>query len=264
MKNRTNSILSEKFTDPLSEMTEQQSAGDHIIMKEMSETERPYEKSYKYGVEVLSDAELLAVILRTGSQRANALTTAYRILDAHPIHKGIVGLNYLTTGDLEDIEGVGKIKAVQMKCLAEISRRMARATLKPFMSFHSPQSIADYFMENTRYLEKEYVYLLMFDSKHKLIKDVRISEGTVNSSMLSPREVFVQALKYEAVFIILVHNHPSGDPTPSGEDIDITYRISDAGSMIGIDLSDHIILGNNCYVSLAERGIFNETKTKQE
>ena len=142
MKNRTNSILSEKFTDPLSEMTEQQSAGDHIIMKEMSETERPYEKSYKYGVEVLSDAELLAVILRTGSQRANALTTAYRILDAHPIHKGIVGLNYLTTGDLEDIEGVGKVKAVQMKCLAEISRRMASATLKPFMSFHSPQSIA--------------------------------------------------------------------------------------------------------------------------
>ena len=123
------------------------------------------------------------------------------------------------------------------------------------MSFQSPQSIADYFMENTRYLEKEYVYLLMFDAKHKLIKDVRISEGTVNSSMLSPREVFVEALRYDAVYIILVHNHPSGDPTPSGQDIDITREMDRAGELIGIELSDHIILGNNCYVSLAERGI---------
>ena len=110
-------------------------------------------------------------------------------------------------------------------------------------------------MENTRYLEKEYVYLLMFDAKHKLIKDVRISEGTVNSSMLSPREVFVEALRYDAVYIILVHNHPSGDPTPSGQDIDITREMDRAGKLIGIELSDHIILGNNCYVSLAERGI---------
>ena len=138
---------------------------------------------------------------------------------------------------------------------AEISRRMARASFKPFLSFQSPQSIADYFMENTRYLEKEYVYLLMFDAKHKLIKDVRISEGTVNSSMLSPREVFVEALRYDAVYIILVHNHPSGDPTPSGQDIDITREMDRAGELIGIELSDHIILGNNCYVSLAERGI---------
>ncbi len=229
--------------------------GLSVSMKEMSETERPYEKSFKYGVEVLTDAELLAVILRTGSRKANALSTAYRILDAHPVHKGIVGLNYLTVSELEEISGVGKVKAIQMKCLAEISRRMARASFKPFLSFQSPQSIADYFMENTRYLEKEYVYLLMFDAKHKLIKDVRISEGTVNSSMLSPREVFVEALRYDAVYIILVHNHPSGDPTPSSQDIDITREMDRAGELIGIELSDHIILGNNCYVSLAERGI---------
>lgn len=249
----------------LSNKTNKRSDNNYnIVMKEMSETERPYEKAYKYGVETLSDAELLAIILRTGSHKANALTTAYRILDAHLIHKGLVGLNYLSTSDLESVEGVGKVKAIQMKCLAEISRRMAKATLKPFVTFDSPQSIADYFMENTRYLEKEYVYLLMFDSKHKLLKDMRISEGTVNRSLVSPREIFVQALRYEAVFIILVHNHPSGDPSPSIEDIDITYRISEAGSMIGIELSDHIILGNNCYVSLAERGIFNETKKKQE
>lgn len=236
-------------------MTKRNADNHKIIMKEISETERPYEKSYKYGVEILSDAELLAVILRTGSRQANALSTAYRILDAHPIHKGIVGLNYLTTEELEDISGVGKVKAIQMKCLAEISKRMAKASLKPFISFESPQSIADYFMENTRYLEKEYVYILMFDSKHKLLKDVRLSEGTVNSSLLSPREVFTTALKFDAVYIVLVHNHPSGDPSPSRQDIEITDRVSSAGRMIGIELSDHIILGNNCYVSLAERGI---------
>ena len=236
-------------------MTKRNADNHKIIMKEISETERPYEKSYKYGVEILSDAELLAVILRTGSRQANALSTAYRILDAHPIHKGIVGLNYLTTEELEDISGVGKVKAIQMKCLAEISKRMAKASLKPFISFESPQSIADYFMENTRYLEKEYVYILMFDSKHKLLKDVRLSEGTVNSSLLSPREVFTTALKFEAVYIVLVHNHPSGDPSPSRQDIEITDRVSSAGRMIGIELSDHIILGNNFYVSLAERGI---------
>lgn len=236
-------------------MTKKNADNHKIIMKEISETERPYEKSYKYGVEILSDAELLAVILRTGSRQANALSTAYRILDAHPIHKGIVGLNYLTTEELEDISGVGKVKAIQMKCLAEISKRMAKASLKPFISFESPQSIADYFMENTRYLEKEYVYILMFDSKHKLLKDVRLSEGTVNSSLLSPREVFTTALKFDAVYIVLVHNYPSGDPSPSRQDIEITDRVSSAGRMIGIELSDHIILGNNCYVSLAERGI---------
>lgn len=227
----------------------------NMTMKEISVTERPYEKSYRYGVEVLTDAELLAVILRTGSRTANALSTAYKVLDAHPIHKGIVGLNYLTVGELEEIDGVGKVKAVQMKCLAEFSKRMAKAVHKPFVSFQSPQSIANYYMENTRYLEKEYVYMLMFDSKHRLLRDVRISEGTINRSMLSPREVFVEALRYDAVYIILVHNHPSGDPTPSQADIEITQSIFEAGKLIGVQLSDHIVLGNNCYVSMAERGV---------
>lgn len=262
MKYKKSNLLnaSEKYSEQDIAYLSSTDDDSHILMKKMSETERPYEKSYMYGVQVLSDAELLAVILRTGSQKANALTLAYRILNAHPIHKGIVGLNYLTTDELEEISGIGKVKAIQMKCLAEISRRMAKAVLKPFVAFESPQSIADYFMERTRYLDKEYVYLLMFDSKHKLIKDMRLSEGTINRSLLSPREVFIPALKYEAVYIILVHNHPSGDPTPSEDDIDITYTIIEAGSMIGIELSDHIILGNNCYVSLAERGIFYETK----
>lgn len=233
-------------------------------MRELCETERPYEKSIKYGVNTLSDAELIAIILRSGSKHSNALLTAYNILNAHPVHKGIVGLNYLTIDELKSIDGIGEVKAIQMCCLAEIAKRMSRAVHRPFISFNSPQSIADYYMGQTRYLDKECVYILMFDTKQNLIKELKLSEGTVNRALLSTREIFIQALRYEAVYIILVHNHPSGDPTPSNDDIDITYRIYDAGELVGISLMDHIILGNNCYVSLTERGIINEKTTNQK
>ncbi|MGN0394650.1 MAG: DNA repair protein RadC [Coprococcus sp.] len=235
-----------------------------MTMKEMSETERPYEKGMKYGISSLSDAELLAIIIRSGSKNNNALDVAYRVLDAHTIHKGIVGLNFLEEKELTKIEGVGRIKALQLMCLAEFSRRMSKALYKPFISFSSPASIADYFMENTRYLEQECVYVLLFDSKHHLLKDIKLTQGTVNQSLVSPRSIFIEALKSNAVFIILIHNHPSGDPTPSREDLILTKRIYEAGKLIDIELSDHIILGNKCYVSLAERGLLHETKSKQK
>lgn len=235
---------------------------NNMTMKDLSETERPYEKGIKLGVSALSDAELLAVIIRSGSKNNNALDVAYKILDAHNVHKGIVGLNFLQESALTDIDGVGKVKAMQLLCLAEFSRRMSKALYKPFVTFSSPSSVADYFMESTRYLEKECVYLLLFDTKHHLLKEIKMSEGTVNRALISPREVFVEALKYEAVYIILIHNHPSGDPTPSRDDIIFTERVYEAGQLIGIELSDHIILGNCCYISMAERGLLYETKQK--
>ncbi len=229
-----------------------------FTMKDLSVTERPYEKCLKYGTSALSDAELLAIIIRCGSKHQNALELAHRILNAHPIHKGIAGLNFLGIRDLTALEGVGEVKAVQLQCMAEFSKRMAKAVYKPFLTFHSPASIADYFMENTRYLEKESVFLLLFDSRHRLLKELHISEGTVNQAMVSPRDLFIQAVRYEAVYLILLHNHPSGDPTPSGQDLILTRRIAEAGKLLDIELSDHIILGNNCYVSLAERGLLYE------
>lgn len=235
-----------------------------ITMKELSETERPYEKGIKHGISALSDAELLAIIIRSGSKNSNALDVAYKVLDAHAVHKGIVGLNFLKESELTEIEGVGQVKALQLLCLSEFSRRMSKALYKPFLSFSSPASIANYFMENTRYMEKECVYVLLFDSKHHMLKDIQLTQGTVNQSLVSPREIFVEALKYNAVFIILIHNHPSGDPTPSREDIILTKRIYEAGQLIGIELSDHIVLGNCCYVSMAERGLLNEKKSKQK
>ena len=210
---------------------------DKLTIHDMCSEERPYEKCRNHGVETLSDAELLAIFLRTGCREHNVVQLCERLLNAHPVHKGI-----------------GPVKAVQIMCIAELSKRMSRANLKPFMIFDSPATIADYFMESTRYLEKEYVYLLLFDSKHRLIKEITLSEGTVNQSLVSSRDVYIEALKYKAVYIVLLHNHPSGDPEPSAADLEVTDRIEQAGCLLEIKLSDHIILGNRCYVSLAERG----------
>ena len=225
---------------------------DKLTIHDMCSEERPYEKCRNHGVETLSDAELLAIFLRTGCREHNVVQLCERLLNAHPVHKGIAGLNYLDYNLLVAIPGIGPVKAVQIMCIAELSKRMSRANLKPFMIFDSPATIADYFMESTRYLEKEYVYLLLFDSKHRLIKEITLSEGTVNQSLVSSRDVYIEALKYKAVYIVLLHNHPSGDATPSKNDIELTKKIKEIGLLHGIPLIDHIVIGDNNYYSFYE------------
>ena len=134
---------------------------------------------------------------------------------------------------------------------------MSKSLAKEKLRFSSPESIAAYFMEDLRHLEKEEVQVLFFDGKHGLIGETTISIGTVNSAVSSPREVFLEALKAQAVYIILVHNHPSGDPSPSGQDLLLTRRMKEAGDLIGIELSDHIIIGNQRYYSFREEGVLS-------
>ena len=131
---------------------------------------------------------------------------------------------------------------------------MAKATHQERMQFTNPELVANYYMQDMRYLTKEKVFLLMLDTKSRIIKDMEMTSGTVNASLLSPREIYLTALKYEAVNLILLHNHPSGDPTPSREDIHSTKRIKEAGNLIGVKLMDHIIIGDNKYISLGEEG----------
>lgn len=231
----------------------------NFTMRDMAVTERPYEKCQQSGPSTLNDAELLAVILRSGSRKENALVTAQRILNRHSVHKGLVGLKHLTLEELMSIDGIGYVKAIQMQCIGELSRRIAEAEYKPFLTFGNPQSIADYFMERTKYLDKERVYSLLFDSRHCLLGENCISEGTIDHAVISPRDIFIDALSYHAAYVVLLHNHPSGNPEPSRQDICLTKRVAEAGRMLGILLSDHIIIGNNCFVSLAERGMLNET-----
>lgn len=223
----------------------------YCTIKEMLEDERPYEKCERKGPESLSDAELLAVLLRTGTKGNNVLELSRRILQASG-GESLSALHDFTRERFCKIKGVGRVKAIQMVCLLELSRRIAKADAEEKLCFSSPASIARYYMEDMRHLKQEHMKLLMLNTKSMLIGEKDIYKGTVNASLVNPREIFIEALQKEAVSIILLHNHPSGDPSPSSMDISTTDRIRKAGEFIGIELLDHIIIGNNCYISFLE------------
>jgi DNA repair protein RadC len=226
-------------------------------MKSLPVSERPYEKAEEYGPKSLSDAELLAVILRTGARDVPARELAEKILKlGNP--PGLCGLLHNTLQDYMEIRGVGKVKAVQLACVGELSRRIWKsAAVGEELVFDHPAKIADYYMEEMRHLEQENLKLLILNTKNVLIRDVDISRGTVNASLATPRELFIEALRYRGVGIILIHNHPSGDASPSREDCLFTKRVQEAGNLMGIPLLDHIIIGDTTYVSLRERGILS-------
>lgn len=227
----------------------------YLTVKELPRSERPYEKAEEYGVESLSDAELLAVIIRTGSRQQRSIDLAHRILNHKAEYPGLLGLFYTTREELMKITGIGKVKAIQLLAVAELSKRLSRRRRKDRVSFQSPKAISQYYMERLRHEKREKMILILLDGKNKAIKEIIISEGTVNASLASTREIFIEALKYEAVYIVLLHNHPSGDPTPSGQDIRITKLIREAGELVGISLLDHIIIGDCCYVSFREQDL---------
>ena len=224
-------------------------------MKEMPEAERPYEKCEKMGAEKLTDVELLAVLLRTGSRGENAVSLARRILYGAE-DKGILGLHQFSLERLRKIKGIGRVKALELEACAELAKRLAKLKRKQRFSVRSPRSIAEYYMEQLRHEKREKTLLLLLDGKNRIIREHMISEGTVNLSMASSREIFIEALKYEAVYIILIHNHPSGDPTPSMQDLKSTKMIKKAGDFMEIPLLDHIIIGDCSYVSLREQNLF--------
>ncbi len=225
----------------------------YYTVKELPDTQRPYEKCETLGAESLSDAELLAVIIKSGTRNERSIDLASRILNANE-NNGLLNLHSLSLHELMNFSGIGRVKAIQLKCIAELTKRMARMTRHTGESFVSPEIIATYYMEDMRNLERENLMIVMLDSKSRRINDLIISSGTVNSSIASSRDIFYQSLKCGAVSIILVHNHPSGDPTPSKEDYYVTTKIKEGGELIGIPLLDHIIIGDNCYFSMKENG----------
>lgn len=226
-------------------------------IKEKLKEERPYEKCMRLGTESLSNAELLAVIIRSGTNDRNSVELAESILDRQGYSGGILGINHVSIQELMKFKGIGMVKAIQIKCIAELSRRIHREqyTIKPELC--SPENIANYYMEDLRHLETEHLYLVMLNTKHRLLGNIELSKGTVNSSIFSPREALKEALRMDAVYMVLMHNHPSGDPTPSREDLTTTKRMCEAGNIIGIPLIDHIIIGDNRYISLKRMGVFH-------
>ncbi len=223
----------------------------HYTVKELPSEERPYEKCEKFGAACLSDAELLAVIIRTGSKGQSSVELAQRILVES---NGFLGIQRRSIRQLMKMKGIGYVKAIQIQCIGELSRRIAMSRREERIRMDTPEKIAGYFMEDMRFRSTEVLRAVFLDTKQGMIKDILVSSGTVNMSVASPREIFLEALRYEACSVCLLHNHPSGDPTPSREDIYATKRVRDAGSLLGIQLVDHIVIGDKCYISLREQG----------
>lgn len=216
----------------------------------------PYEKFMELGPEFLTESELLAIILRTGTKEKTALQLAEEVLAlAHSPREGLLGLYDVSLQELMEIKGIGMVKAIKLKCLTELTMRISRACARKDLCFSNSGSVADYFMEKLRHRDTECVMLVSIDAKGYLIQEKLISDGSVRMSLISPREIFLEALKSKAVSILLVHNHPSGDPTPSTADVELTKTVDELGKSLGIPLVDHVIIGDNRYASFRELGI---------
>lgn len=227
---------------------------NNIICDEEARNLLPYDKCYRLGANALTDEELISVILRTGANGIPVKELAGCLLD---MANGLNGLYSLSSDKLKSIRGIGKAKAAQILCILELSKRISRQKAFDRLDFSNPDTIAQYYMETLRHLDKEYLILVMLDTKCKLIADAVLSIGTVNGSLVSTRDVFIEALTHKAVSIILIHNHPSGNPEPSSQDISVTDNVLQAGRMLGINLLDHIIIGDNIYFSFKRAKLIN-------
>lgn len=230
---------------------------EKLRMQDFPIEERPYEKCMRFGPESLTDTEILSMILRSGSRNKNVMELSRELLDNGSNSCSLGNLHNWTYEKLLDKDGIGRVKAMQILCLAELAKRLSKERARGHFRISSPSSIAEYYMEDMCHERQEIVRLIMLDSKTRFIRDTVISKGTVNASLITPREIFAEALLANAVSVILMHNHPSGDPTPSDEDIYFTDRVLQAGNLINIHLLDHIIIGDNCYMSFVEKGLLH-------
>ena len=223
-----------------------------IAIREMPSDERPRERLEKYGASALSTAELLAIHFRTGTTERSAVGLGELLLSQFG---GLKGVANASLEELRKVKGIGKVKAIEIAASVELGRRLAVYSSADRPTINTPRDVEHLLMPEMRDLTKEVFKSIMLDIKNRVIKVDTISIGTLNGSMAHPREVFKSAIQTSAASIILVHNHPSGDPTPSSEDVAITKRLKAAGELLGIDVLDHVILGDNRSVSLKEGGI---------
>jgi len=216
-------------------------------IKDISVENRPRERLEKQGVAVLSDAELLAVILKTGNRNENVIDMSNRLLAKY----GIAKLSSCSLKELQAINGIGSAKASQILALFEFNKRhnLAKHNGKPL---RSAQDVFNYIEPKISNLDRECFMVLHLDTKNTVLKEEIVSVGTLNGAIIHPRELFKSAIKESANSVILVHNHPSGDPTPSREDKEVTERVIEAGKLLDIDVLDHVIIGNGSYWSFKE------------
>lgn len=221
-------------------------------MMDIVEEDRPMEKLIRLGIGQLTNDELLAILIGSGTRDLSALDLAREILD--DIFPGKT-LLYSLVDELMEIKGIGKSKATRILAGLELGRRLGMKDRMEEISYNSPDTVAQYFYEHYKHSSTEEFVILILDSKNKLIAIDTISVGTINYTVVHPREVFKNAIKRSANSIILVHNHPSGDPNPSSEDIRVTKRLVEVGKLLGINVLDHIVVGANKHISFKEKNL---------
>lgn len=223
----------------------------NFTIKDIPSYDRPRERLLKYGAEVLSNAELIAIIIRTGNKNESAIALSNKIISTGDLNF----LSECTVEELLEIKGIGKAKAAQIKAAVELSKRLKNFRSGYNISIRSPKDAADIIMEDMRHLKCEHLKVMFLNTKNVLINIMDLSIGSLNSSIVHPREIYTAAIRKSSSSIIVLHNHPSGDPTPSDEDINITKRLFEVGKLVGIDMLDHIIIGDGTYISMKEKGI---------
>ncbi|MCU9600929.1 RadC family protein [Pallidibacillus thermolactis] len=222
-----------------------------MLLKDFPKDERPRERFIKLGPQNLSNQELIAIILRTGTKAESVIQLAQRLIKEF---EGLRMLKDATLEELTKIKGIGKAKAIQLLAAVELGRRINSLTNEERYAIRSPEDGANYVMDEMRFLNQEHFVCLYLNTKNQVIHKQTVFIGSLNASIVHPREVFREAFRRSAASIICLHNHPSGDPTPSREDIEVTRRLKECGRMIGIEILDHIIIGDKKYVSLKEKG----------
>ncbi|PAV14134.1 DNA repair protein RadC [Methanosarcina spelaei] len=221
-----------------------------VRIQDIPEEERPRERLIRNGPESLSNAELLGIILRTGSREENVVNLCSRILTEYSIKQ----LSLANISRLMQVHGVGKAKAAQIAAVFELARRLETFVEEPKRKVCSPKDVYTLMYPKMREQKKEKFITLCLDTKNQILREEVISVGSLNASIVHPREVFKSALMESSASVIMVHNHPSGDPSPSREDIMVTEKMVEGGKLLGIDVLDHIIIGEGRYVSLKDEG----------
>jgi len=233
-------------------MTDELSSNYHLTIHDYPEGERPRERLKYYGAKALSTAELLAIMLRVGTPGENVVTLSTRMLIEF---NGLHGLDKADFTELARIKGIGMAKTAQLKAALELGRRLLIASPEARPQITSPTDAANLLMPEMAPLEQEHLRVLLLDTKNRVIDSPTVYIGNVNASIIRPAEVYRPAIKGNATALIVAHNHPSGDPTPSPEDVQVTRTLVEAGQMLGIELLDHLVIGQQRFVSLKERGL---------
>lgn len=225
----------------------------NMKIHDVHESDRPRERLIRQGAKSLSNQELIAILLGTGTKRESVLTVANRVLiNFEKLHN----LKHATLEEITEIKGIGEAKAVLLLAAIELGRRLASRDLEERFTIRSPEDAATFLMQDMTSLQQEHFVCLFLNVKNQVLHKQTIFVGSLNAGIVHPREIFREAVKRSAASIICSHNHPSGIPTPSPEDIDVTTRLYEAGKIVGVDLLDHVIIGDHQFISMKEKGYF--------